>query len=56
MHDKQKLVEKAVIGLAVASISVNILATELPKVMPYLIVLAMLFIVVRLVLYHTNKW
>lgn len=56
MHDKQKLAEQAVIGLVVASVSINTLTTELPKVMPYLIVLAMLFIVVRLVLYHTNKW
>jgi hypothetical protein len=56
MHDKQKLAEKAVIGLVVAAISINILATELPRLLPYLVVLVMLFIVVRLVLYHTNKW
>jgi hypothetical protein len=56
MHEKQKLAEKAVIGLVVAAISINILATELPRVMPYLIVLAVIFIVVRLILFHTRDW
>ena len=56
MHDKQKLAEKAVVGLVAGAISVDILTTELPRILPYLVVLTVLFIVVRLVLYHTNKW
>lgn len=56
MHDKQKLIERAVIGLAVAAISLQILADVLPRVLPYLIVLAVIVIVVRLVLFHTRKW
>lgn len=56
MHDKQKLIERAVIGLAVAAISVNILATELPRVLPYLVIVAVIFVIVRLVLFHTRKW
>ena len=54
MHDKQKLIERAVIGLAVTAISINILTTELPHVLPYLIVLAVIFIIVRLVIFHTR--
>ncbi|HEY4812691.1 MAG TPA: hypothetical protein VIH71_16715 [Solirubrobacteraceae bacterium] len=56
MHEKQKLAEKAVIGLVAAAISINILATELPHVIPYLVVLAVIWIVVRIVLYHTKDW
>lgn len=56
MHEKQKLAEKAVIGLAVTAVSTDILATELPRVLPYLIVLAVIVVVVRLVLFHTRKW
>ena len=56
MHEKQKLIERLVIGLVAASISVDTLAAELPRVMPYLIVLAIIFVVVRLVLFHTRKW
>jgi hypothetical protein len=56
MHDNYKLIEKAVIGLAAGAISVDILSTELPRLIPYLIVLAVIFVVVRLVLFHTRKW
>jgi len=56
MHEKQKLIERAVVGLVVVAISVNILATELPRVLPYLVVLAAVFVVVRLVLFHIGKW
>lgn len=56
MHEKQKLAEKAVIGLVVATVSINILATELPRVLPYLVVLAVIFVIVRLVLFHTRDW
>lgn len=56
MHEKQKLAEKVVVGLVAAAIGVNILATTLPIVMPYLVVLAVIWVVVRLVLYHTRQW
>lgn len=56
MHEKQKLIERVVVGLVASAIAVNILAVELPRVMPYLIVLAVIYIIVRLVLYHTHDW
>jgi hypothetical protein len=56
MHEKQKLIERVVMGVAVCAISVDVLAAELPRVLPYLIALAVVFVVVRLVLFHTRKW
>jgi hypothetical protein len=56
MHDKQKLAEKAVIGLVAVAVSLQVLAGVLPRVTPDLIVLAIIFVVVRLVLFHTRKW
>jgi hypothetical protein len=56
MHDNRKQLEHLIVGLIAAAISVDILATELPRVMPYLVVLAVIFVVVRLVLFHTRKW
>ena len=56
MHEKQKLIEHTVIGLVAGAISVDVLSTELPRVMPYLVILAVIFVVVRLVLFHTRKW
>ncbi|HST54330.1 MAG TPA: hypothetical protein VLJ42_00345 [Solirubrobacteraceae bacterium] len=56
MHDGRKLIEQAIVGLVVSAISVDVLATELPRVVPYLVVLAAIFVVVRLVLFHTRKW
>ena len=56
MHEGRKLIEQVIIGLVVAAVSINILATELPRLMPYLIVLAVIFAIVRLVLFHTRKW
>jgi uncharacterized membrane protein YjjB (DUF3815 family) len=55
MHEKHKLIERAIVGLAVAAISLQILADVLPRVLPYLIVLAVLFVVVRLVLFYTGN-
>jgi hypothetical protein len=54
--EKHKVIEHAVIGLVATAISVDVLATELPRVLPYLIVLAVIFVVVRLVLFHTRNW
>jgi hypothetical protein len=56
MHEKQKLIERLVVGLIASAISVDALATELPRVMPYFVVLAVIFVAVRLVLYHTRSW
>jgi hypothetical protein len=56
MHDNHKQIERAVVGLVAGAVSVDVLATELPRLMPYLIALAVIFVVVRLVLFHTRKW
>jgi hypothetical protein len=56
MHEKQKLIERVIGGLVIAAISINILATELPRLMPYLVGLAVIFVIVRLVLFHTREW
>ena len=56
MHDSHKQIERLVIGLVVCAISVDVLAAELPRVMPYLVMLAVIFVLVRLVLFHTRKW
>jgi hypothetical protein len=56
MPEHNKLIERVIVGLVACAISVDVLATELPRVMPYLVVLAVLFAVVRLVLFHTRKW
>jgi hypothetical protein len=56
MPEHSKLIERVVIGLVAGAISVDVLATELPRVIPYLIVLAAIFVVVRLVLFYTRDW
>lgn len=56
MHEKQKLIERVVVGLVVSAVSVDVLSAELPRLIPYLVVLALIFVVVRLVLFHTRKW
>jgi hypothetical protein len=56
MHEKQKVIERVVVGLVACAISVDALAVELPRVMPYLVGLAVIFVVLRLVLFHTRKW
>lgn len=56
MHDNHKLIERAVVGLVACAISVDVLSAELPRLVPYLVLLAVIFIAVRLVLFHTRKW
>ncbi len=56
MHDSHKQIERLLVGLIAAAISIDVLATELPRLMPYLVGLAVIFVVVRLVLFHTRKW
>jgi hypothetical protein len=56
MHDNHKLVEKTILGLVAAAIAVDVLSSELPRLIPYLVVLAVIFVIVRLVLFHTRRW
>jgi hypothetical protein len=56
MPDNHKLIERAVVGLVATAVAVDVLSTELPRVMPYLIVLAAIFLAVRLVFFHTRRW
>jgi hypothetical protein len=56
MPEHSKLIERIVVGLVACAISINILSAELPRIMPYLVMLAVIFVVVRLVLFHTRKW
>lgn len=56
MHDKPKRLEQVIVGLVACAISVDVLAAELPRLIPYLVVLAVIYIIVRLVLHHTQKW
>jgi hypothetical protein len=56
MPEHSKLIERVIVGLVACAIGVDVLAAELPRVMPYLVVLAVIFVVVRLVLFHTRKW
>ncbi len=56
MHDNHKLIERLIVGVVAGAISVDVLATELPRLMPYLIALTVIFVIVRLVLFHTRKW
>jgi hypothetical protein len=55
MHENRKVIERAIVGLVASAISVDVLATELPRVMPYLIILAVIFVIVRLALFHTRR-
>ena len=56
MPEHSKLIERVIVGLVACAISINVLSTELPRVMPYLVILTVIFMVVRLVLFHTRKW
>ncbi len=54
MHEKQKLIERAVVGLVVTAVSLNILSAVLPRLLPYLIVLAVIVGVMRLIWWYTR--
>lgn len=56
MHDDHKFIERAIVALAASAIAIDVLASELPRLMPYLIVLAVIYIIVRIVLFHTRDW
>ena len=54
MKPEHKLIERAVIGLVATAISVDVLSTELPRVMPYLVVLAVVVGVLRFIWWYTQ--
>jgi len=54
--ENRKHIERFVVGLVACAVAVDVLTAELPRVMPYLVVLAVIFVVVRLVLFHTRKF
>jgi hypothetical protein len=57
MHDNHKPSwERIIAWLVVGAVSLQILADVLPRLLPALVVLAIIFVVVRLVLFHTRKW
>ncbi|MHB8242649.1 MAG: hypothetical protein ACYDHN_11730 [Solirubrobacteraceae bacterium] len=56
MPEHYKLIERIILGVVAVAISVDVLSAELPRVMPYFIVLAVIFIIIRLVLHHTRQW
>jgi hypothetical protein len=56
MPEHSKLIERIIVGLVACAISINILSAELPRIMPYIVILAVIFVVVRLVLFYTRDW
>jgi hypothetical protein len=54
--EHSKLVERLILGLVACAISVDVLSAELPRLMPYLIALVVIWIIVRVVLFHTRDW
>lgn len=48
--------ERIVAWLVVGAISLQVLADVLPRLLVPVAVLAAVFVVVRLVLFHTRKW
>lgn len=48
--------ERLLAWLIVGAISLNVLAAVLPRLLVPIVVLAAVFVVVRLVLFHTRKW
>jgi hypothetical protein len=54
MHSSSKL-GGWIVGLVAAAISIDVLTTDLPRVLPYLIVVAVIFVAVWLVLFYTRE-
>jgi hypothetical protein len=48
--------ERLLIWLVVAAIALQLAASVLPRLLVPIVVLAAVFVVVRLVLFHTRKW
>lgn len=53
MHGKSN-VTGWIVGLVASAISIDLLASKLPRLLPYIVVLTVIFVIVRLVLYHTR--
>jgi hypothetical protein len=53
--EHSKLIERIIVGLVACAISVDVLCAELPRLLPYLVALAVLFVVVRVVLFYTRN-
>jgi hypothetical protein len=48
--------ERIIAWLVVAAVSLDVLVDVLPRLLVPLVVLAAVFVVVRLVLFHTRQW
>jgi hypothetical protein len=48
--------ERIIAWLVVGAISLQVLASVLPRLLVPLVILAVIFVAVRLVLFHTRKW
>jgi uncharacterized membrane protein YhhN len=56
MSSHQPPWERLLAWLVVGAISLQVLADVLPRLLVPVVVLAAVFVVVRLVLFHTRKW
>jgi hypothetical protein len=56
MNSHQPSWERILAWLVVGVVSAQVLANVLPRLLVPLVVLAGVFVVVRLVLFHTRKW
>jgi hypothetical protein len=48
--------ERIVVWLVAAAVALQLVANVLPRLLVPIVVLAAVFVVVRLVLFHTRKW
>ncbi|MGH2852712.1 MAG: hypothetical protein ACRDLF_00765 [Solirubrobacteraceae bacterium] len=55
-HSGKPSWERLLWWLIAAVIGLEVLAAMLPRVMPYLVVLAVVFVVVRLVIFYTDNY
>lgn len=56
MNTHQPSWERIVAWLVVAAVSLQIVATVLPRVLVPLVVLAVIVVTIRLVWFHTRQW
>jgi hypothetical protein len=56
MPDNHKFTERILAWLIATIVVLELLASVLPRVLVPLVVLAAVFVIVRLVLFHTRKW
>jgi hypothetical protein len=56
MHESPKGIERLLAWLVVAIVVLQVAANVLPRLLVPIVVLAAVFVVVRLVLFHTRKW